>query len=170
MPQHKPITDNSTKTCKTMNFHSFLPNSRFQRELNWPWMDSKVECVFPMVVVSIFPHAEFGWNDRRKDALLFSCIKKLHKITDNNFYAEYDIICIIFNFEAFSKWCGRDEFKLMRSQVYSIFLKSLLRFELKWRNKVGCVFLVVVVSILPHAEDASHFIINRKYIMKIKYF
>ena len=29
-------------------------------------------CVFPMVVVSIQPHAEFGQNDHREDALYFT--------------------------------------------------------------------------------------------------
>ena len=28
----------------------------------------KVGCVFPMVIVSILPHAEFGPNDHREDA------------------------------------------------------------------------------------------------------
>ena len=32
---------------------------------------SKVGCVFPMVVVSILPHAEFGPNDHREDASHF---------------------------------------------------------------------------------------------------
>ena len=31
----------------------------------------KVGCVFPMVVVSILPHAEIGPNDHREDALHF---------------------------------------------------------------------------------------------------
>ena len=34
--------------------------------------DIKVGCVFPMVVVSILPHAEFGQNDHREDAPHFS--------------------------------------------------------------------------------------------------
>jgi len=29
---------------------------------------NKVGCVFPMFVVSILPHAEFGSNDHREDA------------------------------------------------------------------------------------------------------
>ena len=29
---------------------------------------SKVGCVFPMVIVSILLHAEFGWNNHREDA------------------------------------------------------------------------------------------------------
>ena len=29
---------------------------------------STAECVFPMVIVSILPHADFGSNDHRKDA------------------------------------------------------------------------------------------------------
>ena len=33
---------------------------------------SKVGCVFPMVVVSILPHAEFGPNDHREDAPHFT--------------------------------------------------------------------------------------------------
>ena len=33
---------------------------------------AKVGCVFPMVVVSILPHAEFGPNDHREDAPHFT--------------------------------------------------------------------------------------------------
>ena len=35
----------------------------------------KVGCVFPMVINSILPRAEFGPNGHRKDAPLFSCRK-----------------------------------------------------------------------------------------------
>ena len=35
-------------------------------------VSTKVGCVFPMVVVSILPHAEFGPNDHREDAPHFS--------------------------------------------------------------------------------------------------
>ena len=31
-----------------------------------------VGCIFPMVVVSILPHAEFGRNDHQEDASLFT--------------------------------------------------------------------------------------------------
>ena len=32
----------------------------------------KVECVLPMVAISLLPHAEIGRNDHREDALPFS--------------------------------------------------------------------------------------------------
>ena len=35
----------------------------------------KVGCGFPMVVVSILPHAKFGPNDRRVDAIHFILFK-----------------------------------------------------------------------------------------------
>ena len=38
------------------------------------WFMSKVGCVFPMVIASILPHAEFGPNDHREDAPHFICI------------------------------------------------------------------------------------------------
>ena len=34
-------------------------------------LTDKVECVFPMAVVSILPYAEFGPNDHPEDASLF---------------------------------------------------------------------------------------------------
>ena len=34
-------------------------------------MDSKVGCVFPMIVVSLLPHADYGRNDHREDAFHF---------------------------------------------------------------------------------------------------
>ena len=33
---------------------------------------STVECVFPVVVVSMLPHAEFGPNDHQEDAPYFT--------------------------------------------------------------------------------------------------
>ena len=33
---------------------------------------TKVECVFPMVAVTILPHAEFGPNDHREDVPHFT--------------------------------------------------------------------------------------------------
>ena len=36
---------------------------------------SKVGCVFPMVAVSMFPHAKFGPNDYREDTSLFIPIR-----------------------------------------------------------------------------------------------
>ena len=35
-------------------------------------LKDKVRCVFPMVIVSILPHAEFGSNDHREDAPHFT--------------------------------------------------------------------------------------------------
>ena len=32
------------------------------------YRQTEAECVFPMVIVSILPHAEFGANDHREDA------------------------------------------------------------------------------------------------------
>ena len=34
----------------------------------------KVGCVFPMVIVSILPHAEFGPNDHRENPPHFICV------------------------------------------------------------------------------------------------
>ena len=39
--------------------------------------ENKVGCVFPMVVVSILPHTEFGPNDHREDASHFILKYKL---------------------------------------------------------------------------------------------
>ena len=46
---------------KTVILLNKNPNSQKDK-----WV--KVGCVWPMVVVSILPQAEFGWNDHRKDA------------------------------------------------------------------------------------------------------
>ena len=48
---------------------------------------SKVGRVFPIVVVSILPHAEFGPNDLRKDAPHFTRIKRT-SIADNGPHQE----------------------------------------------------------------------------------
>ena len=49
------------------NLHIFIlaPLGKFLKS-------SKVECVIPMVVVSILSHVEFGRNDHRKDAPHFT--------------------------------------------------------------------------------------------------
>ena len=43
----------------------------------------KVGCLFPMVVVSILPHADFGPNDHRDDALHFTMVHNdhIHELT-----------------------------------------------------------------------------------------
>ena len=49
----------------------FLECDTMKNEENW-WFHwdrlSKLRCVFPMVILSILPHAEFGWNDHRESA------------------------------------------------------------------------------------------------------
>ena len=37
-------------------------------------LGGKVVCVFPMVIISILPQTEFGWNDLREDAPHFIII------------------------------------------------------------------------------------------------
>ena len=60
------------------NFTTFYHEKHTGRTLTWLYSQSKVfpvitlveiKCVFPMVVVSILPHAEFGLNDHREGAL-----------------------------------------------------------------------------------------------------
>ena len=62
------------------NFTTFYHEKHTGRTLTWLYSQSKVfpvitlveiKCVFPMVVVSILPHAEFGLNDHREGALYF---------------------------------------------------------------------------------------------------
>ena len=43
---------------------------RFVRRISF--LHSKVGCAFPMVIVAILPHAEFGPNDHREAAPLFT--------------------------------------------------------------------------------------------------
>ena len=40
---------------------------------------TKVGCVFPMVIVSILPYAEFGRTDHREDASHFNMSKSMNK-------------------------------------------------------------------------------------------
>jgi len=67
------------------------------RTLNAGTTIYKLGCVFPMVIFSILPHAEFGWNDYREDASHFThgwpdpiiCMeidKRLWKICDTFIY------------------------------------------------------------------------------------
>ena len=61
---HDTNLEKITKMAQLLTLNSLLLEQR-----------SKVGCVFPMVVVSILPHAEFGPNDHRKDALHFNTEK-----------------------------------------------------------------------------------------------
>ena len=72
------------------NFTTFYHEKHTGRTLTWLYSQSKVfpvitlveiKCVFPMVVVSILPHAEFGLIDHREGALYF-----LRKPTISEFY------------------------------------------------------------------------------------
>ena len=45
---------------------------------------NKVLCVFPMVNVSIVPHAEFGRNDHQEDALHFTLRSHLLRMSFEN--------------------------------------------------------------------------------------
>ena len=43
-----------------------------QRHFRSKFIKFKVGCIFPMVVVSLLPHVEFGLNDYREDAPHFT--------------------------------------------------------------------------------------------------
>ena len=64
-------------------------------DLNNLKLDRKVGCVFPMVAVSIPPHAEFGPNDHREDAPHFNITKIIFrgdfgKPTNHRIHPNYD--------------------------------------------------------------------------------
>ena len=61
----------------------FVTNQRANRkECSTYGLTHKVGCVFPIAVVSILPHAEFGSNDRQENAPHFTYVTKamLHRL------------------------------------------------------------------------------------------
>ena len=66
------MTENNTgqnsKILCEKNYRKIIEKFlKMKMGLNSGWF-TKVGCVFPMVVVSLLLHAEFGPNDHRKDA------------------------------------------------------------------------------------------------------
>ena len=55
--------------------------------------DSKVKCVFPMVVVSLLPHTEFGPNDHRIDASHYNNLIKFDLFSIGTPFNNATIVC-----------------------------------------------------------------------------
>ena len=68
----KETIDNLETTMKKVrNFTAKTLRLSVAMRVSYLETSNKLGCIFPMVIVLILPHTEFGWNDDREDATHF---------------------------------------------------------------------------------------------------
>ena len=72
---------------------NWATSGRFQIDAHWMASIGKVECVFPMAVVSMLPHAEFGPNDayERSPNKLFRALQLWAGRLIRRFFLDYTL-------------------------------------------------------------------------------